>query len=449
MIGPTPPVPVGVEPPRIGARGGFPQKSYREPNAPIGRAAGLVALAASAVASACPAAGKAPWKQRVELRCGPAYACRDATGRLSGHRSRRLESAVWLAITIVIASQSNLGRPVPQRPNRCASCCFAVICRPRTGSPGRVGPTAAPLRSREPPGVAVRRSVPRRVDRPHPPSKRASHCSRRGHRTTSRPLPGGPGRPRLARSPLAHGPASRGAPSRRRVPDRFHYRHPGPGKNAVAGKIHARGVFAAHSRSMPSPPPAAGVAGTRTVGAPRRGAPDTLGKECARTVPCAGSVQCATRAAPLRCGGGPDVADHDALHAVGVARERTLAETGSFSRRAGASRPGADQTADVTSLPDHTTGSCSQRPVACSLPIKVRRPSRHSSRSSTSSSRRRATSPTRFRCASDTRPLPVTPRRSTLPPGARGTGLRAPRPAPFAASPSRTPVAWRSRRRHP
>ena len=69
-----------------------------------------------------------------------------------------------------------------------------------------------------------------------------------GRALPARPWPGGPERQRLPRSPSLHGPASRGAPSHRRLPDRLHYRHPEPEKNAIAGRIHARGACARSRR---------------------------------------------------------------------------------------------------------------------------------------------------------------------------------------------------------
>ena len=113
--------------------------------------------------------------------------------------------------------------------------------------------TGTSFDSREPPSAAFRRSAPWRIDRAFPVSQRASHRRRPRPRMTgralpARPWPGGPERQRLPRSPSLHGPASRGAPCHRRLPDRLHYRHPEPEKNAIAGRIHARGACARSRR---------------------------------------------------------------------------------------------------------------------------------------------------------------------------------------------------------
>ena len=349
MIGPTPPVPVGVEPPRIGARGGFPQKSYREPNAPAGRAAGLVALAASAVASACPAAGKAPWKQRVELRCGPAYACGDATGRLSGHRSRRLESAVWLAITIVIASQSNLGRPVPRR--LCCAVTHWYSWSIRLPSASRHAPRTAGAvsSSRVPPFVPSRRAVTRPARRDlagfeapasRPGTGRTDLAPARPHRAGRRRTTASatlPARSWSCRPPRTLPPPCAGA-------------NPLP-SSAAEEKCRCRPI-PCRCRMPPQPPRPARrrsrPRANRTTGSCAGDRHTSSGH--VRTVQWAAAIQCARCAPPPRgsrptSGAGP--------------RERTLRESRPYLPT-GASRPDAGEPPDdqpSLPLPDQTAAS--------------------------------------------------------------------------------------------
>ena len=153
----------------------------------------------------------------------------------------------------IIASQSTPARPVPRHPYFSAIDCFISLNFLRAASPDTTRAAGTSFDSREPPSAAFRRSAPWRIDRAFPVSRRASHRRRRRPRTTGRalpvrPWPGRPERQRLPRSPSLHGPASRGAPSHHRVPDRLHCRHPEPEKNAIAGRIHARGACARSRR---------------------------------------------------------------------------------------------------------------------------------------------------------------------------------------------------------
>ena len=107
---------------------------------------------------------------------------------------------------------------------------------------------------------------------------------------------------------------------------------------------------------------------------------------------------------------------------------RTPGEVRRLRGRSGPSRPGASQTTGaVASRLEHSAGSCCERPAARrfpSLPIDVRRPSLHSSRSGGLGSRRRATFASDFRRGGDTRAVRETPRelsRSHAPPREPGT----------------------------
>lgn len=362
------------------------------------------------------------------------------TGRPRGRRSETAELTVWLLITIVIASQSAPGRRVPRRLSCAATVWYCWIIRPPAAfrrPPGADGAFTAPRAPRRAPS---RRSAPGRLTGPSPGPRRACCCLRTGPRTARAtpppPGPAGPVRSRLARSLYPHRPASRGGPSRRRVPDRFQYRHREREENAFAHRIHARAACArapsAASRSNPSLPRGAPC---RLMGGPY-GGPSRR-----RQIHFRGDGRGLCRAHLLYSApGAPQPVRHDC--------ERTLGGDGWRRRRPGPPRPGDGETVDgVPSALEHTAVPGQARRAATSLPIEVRPPLRHSSggchwalagtRPLSAASGAQATrDPSRT-----SRGAPRKRRRCC----ARSGRVR---PDPLVPAPLPTPVARRPRRRH-
>ena len=197
---------------RIVPRGGYPQTVIASQ---IGRPAkcGSAGCGGAHDARQAPRGQKPSWNHRVEYRRGATYDCRVETGQPSGSPVETSNLTDWLAITIVIASQSAPRRPVPQHLYSAASTCNSECNRLWPASAGTMDGASGSRRSRKLLGAASRRPGPSRFTWAVP--ERACGRPRIGPQLTERTLapppstrPGDPGCPHFARSASRHGPAA-------------------------------------------------------------------------------------------------------------------------------------------------------------------------------------------------------------------------------------------------